>query len=113
VVDLGRASDLDDHFARAELPPGAWQFAGGHHSVEHLVVIWPGFLDYFSGEEKRIGGGQNHPLSPQTRPDAAGYGLKAAALGPDVVGGVAGLNVFIVRTAVQHHVTVCDGVAGV
>src|SRR4029077_14800687 len=61
-------------------------------------------LDSFSGKGKWIGGGENVPGFPQPKSHGSNHTIESSGFGADIVSAVTGLDVLIVRAAVQHNV---------
>ena len=113
AVNAGIPADLHHNLVRIELPLGTRQLAGGDGSVVDQVVVGTGLLHHSAGKGKGIFGGQHHPLPAQLHARRPHYVFEAAGLGPDVVGGVSGLDMLVVGPAIEHHVAIRDRLSGV
>ena len=89
------------------------EFAGGDGSLAHEVVVGAVLLDDLSGEREGIGGGHRVAGGPHAQAHGSNDAIKGTDLSADVVGAVAGDDVFVVGTAVEHDVALEFGVSGV
>ena len=71
--------------------------------VNHKV-IGAVFLHQRPAEEERVRGSQDHLFAAKARAGGAVDVVKFAAVGVDVVGGVVGFEMLIVRTAIENDV---------
>ena len=62
------------------------------------------FFDDLAGKCKRIRSGEDISRAPQTKPCRSNYVIESSNLGTNVVGTVAGFDVFVIGTAVEDHV---------
>ena len=70
----------------------------------HQIVVGPVFLDNFSGKGKRIGGGKHVARLPQPESHRSNHAIESSGFRADIVSAVTGLDVLVVRAAVQHDV---------
>src|SRR5215813_9043627 len=89
------------------------QFTGGNRPVKHKVMVGTGFLNYFAGESKGIGGREKRPLAVQSNAHRSTNLLKPADLTVDVVDSVGRLDVLVVKATIEHYMTVSDHFPGV
>ncbi len=113
VVDFGGAVHIHRNVPCIELPLRTRQFAGSDRALAHQIVVGPVFLDNFSGKGKRIGRGQHVARLPQPQSHRSDYAIERPGFRADIVGAVAGLDVLVVRTAVERDVALQFAISGV
>src|SRR5450432_3065174 len=113
VVNGGIAANFHNDLVCIELPLGTRQFAGGDRAVVNDVVVGTGLLHHAAGKGKGIFRRQDHPLPTQLHARGPDYVLKPSGFSPAVIGGMSGFDMLVVRTAVEHHVTIRDRLTSV
>src|SRR5262249_29970038 len=113
AIDGGVATNIDGHSVRVKGPLGFWQLAGSDGSVGNDEVIGAGFFNDLSCKCEGTGRRQDGPAAFHLNTDCANDVVELPAVAADVVGTVAGLDVFIVRPPVEDHVPFAGGLAGI
>src|SRR5260370_22823976 len=104
VVDFGAAVHLHGNAPRVELPLRMRQFACGDRSLAYQIAVGPVLLDNFSGKGKRIGGGKQVAGFAQPQSHSPDHAVERSRFRAKIVSAVTGLDVLVVRAAVQRDV---------
>src|SRR5258707_2455098 len=96
-----------------KLPVGMRQFTGGDSAVINQIVVGTGLLHCFSGESERRGRGQDYSVAAKAKSCSGSNVVKTSSLGRQVIGSMAGLDVVVVRAAVEGKLAGGSGLAAV
>src|ERR1700743_2563122 len=91
---------------RGEQPLRPGQLATRNRAVIDQVMVGSSLVHDFGAARKRTGARAYHARGSQVHFGRAYHMLKVSGLAAPVVSGVCGLDVFIIRTAVEHHVSI-------
>src|SRR5260370_16803587 len=104
VVDFGAAVLLHGNAPRVELPLRMRQSECGDRSLAYQIAVGPVLLDNFTGKGKRIGGGKHVAGFAQPQSHSPDHAVERSRFRADIVSAVTGLDVLVVRAAVQRDV---------
>src|ERR1700694_3916689 len=103
VVDLGGAIHIHVDTPSAKLPFWMRQFTGGHGAMTYQIAVWSKFLYDFPCERERIVCREHEPGSMWLKTHGSNRTVKNSFFGVDVVRAVTGLDMLIVRAAIQQN----------
>ena len=101
MINRGITTHVNNYFVGFELPLRVRKLTGRDAAVINEVVVGTGFLDELSTESERSIGGQKDAIATQLHARSSDDVIKAPGFRGEVVSPVTGLNVVVIRSAVE------------